>query len=266
MDNASVPPVAEAYTPAGELPAANPQTPSQPLGQENLQAPSPTGGSGQQAAPESPTPPTTFDPSQYISKDEYEALQQKLQEKDSVLDQLRTMAEEQRKAEQASQFKASVRNQLAAAYQQAADMPDSERAIDLINQEVEKILNAVTQNYQQEVDQYHQSVEQSMWELRAPSLASDLIRQHDLDPGIRDDLLALGNEQAMTQYALRAKQLRDQFQQQFGQQAAARQADQMRQSGVTVMGGEGPANQPYVIPESGTKEELMPVLRQIFGL
>jgi hypothetical protein len=264
MDNVS-PSVADATFPMGEPSAAPQPQPSQPLGPEGTQAPPPTGGFDQAVAPE-PTTTPPVDPSQYISKAEYEALQQKLSERETLFDQIKQMADQQKKQEESARFKQAIRQQIADAYAQAADMPDSDRAIDVLFGQVQGLLDQVTQNYQQEVDSYHQNVERTMWELRAPGLANELIAQHGLDPNIQADLLTLPDEQAMTQFALRAKQYQEHLRTQFGQQMADRQAQQMRQSGVTNVGGEGSPGNLNPVPASGTAQELMPIMREIFGV
>ena len=258
-------PVAESQAPVAPTAPQQPTT-TQPLGQEGVQAPPSTGGSEQVAGPDTTgQTPGTFDPSQYISREEYEALQTKAAEDRSLIQRLEELANQQQEAARQTQFRNSVNDQIRNWYREASDLPDEDRAVQLISQQVFGLLDQVTQNFQQTVDQYHTDTEQVLWGYQAPGVAERLIQEHGLDPIIREELMQMPDEDSMTRHALLAKNYQQHLVARYGQARAQQAAEEIRQSGVTQMGGDG-AGSNGAMPEEISRRDAAKYMREAFGL
>ena len=208
-----------------------------------------------------------------ISRAEYEAIQQQLQEKESILKQIQQVAEQQRAEQADRQYREQLRSRLTDEVKRSmprADQEEIEGVVSSIYGLMNGEVTSLTQKYQQDMENYHREVEQAFLAATLPGFADDLIKQHNLPPEVRDDLLSFRDQNAMAQYALRVKavqqQYQSQYQQQAQQQAIAQQAQQMRGGGVFNVGGVNAGTVPERPFDAGTSAELMPALRDILGL
>lgn len=208
-----------------------------------------------------------------ISRAEYEAIQQQLQEKDSILKQIQQVAEQQRAEQQERTYREQLRSRVTDEVKRSmprADQEEIEQAVNALYGLMNSEVSTLTQKYQQDMESYHREVEQAFLAATLPGFADDLIKRHNLPPEVRDDLLSFRDQNAMAQYALRVKavqqQMQSQYQQQAQQQAIAQQAQQKRDGGVFNVGGVNAGTVPERPFQPGTTGELMPALRDILGL
>lgn len=208
-----------------------------------------------------------------ISRAEYEAIQQQLQEKDSILKQIQQVAEQQRAEQADRQYREQLRSRLTDEVKRSmprADQEEIEQVVGSIYGLMNGEVSNLTQRYQQQMEDYHREVEQAFKAATLPGFADDLIKKHGLPEEVRSELLSFSDENAMAQYALRVKAVQQQYQQhyqqQVQQQAIQQQVQDKRNGGVFAVGGVNAGTVPERPYDAGTSAELMPALRDIFGL
>lgn len=239
-----------------ETPTASPDT-----GLE--QAPeSAVAGQGLQGAPEQPQEPAR----PQVSEEEFAAIKAQLEEKQNLLSRLEQMAEEQRRREQEQEFANGLRRNIQEKVaKRAANLDSDEELTEVVYEFVNEVLGTTRQQYQSEVDQYHQTVEQALWQATKGGYADHLMQQHSLPPSVKVNLLAFDNEQSMTLAAQQFKEALSAVQQQQVQQTTQQQIQQRRENGTfapSPVGGGVPRQE----IKPGTAKSLQGVLAQALGI
>lgn len=219
-------------------------------------------------SPEQPGTPATSDSpqqQQQISYEQYQQLQNQLAERDKMLAEIQRMAAEQEARQKGQQAQAELKSRLSQEVKRAIESGNEEAAIESIFGFVNGVLNDVAGAYQQQFTQFEQDVREAFWAATMPGYADDLIRQYNLPPEIKNDLMQFRTEQEMTAYALRVKATVDQLRAQMQQQTIQQQVAQRQESGVQAVATPGSSTVGMNI-QPGTTNELLPVLRNIFNV
>lgn len=249
-------------------PAAEPEQHqvSQSLGDRVDQAPDPTAASDTASgAPESQEAQSVRE-ELGISREEYEALQKQLAERDDMLAQIRRVAEEQQQQQREQQWQSEIDTRLQNELKRAIDSGNDDDIIAAARNVLNTTLGEVKQNYQSQINSYAEDVKAAFWAATMPGFAEDLVRQHNLPEAVKNDLLQFKTEQEMSTYALRVKAAMQQFQQQAERQAVEQQVQQRRESGVNAVGGMSGGTAASRDFEPGTAQQLTPALAKIFGM
>lgn len=236
-------------------------TPSPDAGLE--QAPeSAVADQGGQGAPEQPQEPQR----PQVSEEEFERIRAQLQEKESLLSRLEEMANEQRRREQEQEYANGLRRNIQEKVaKRAANIDSDEELTEVVYEFVNEVLGTTRQQYQSEVDQYHQTVEQALWQATKGGYADHLMQEHNLPPSVKVNLLAFDNEQSMTLAAQQFKEALAAVQQQQVQQTTQQQVQQRRENGTFAP---SPASGGPALPEikPGTAKSLQAVLAAGLGI
>lgn len=245
--------------------AERPQV-SQALEGESTQAPDSTADHTEQQA----TPETTEERTEReelgITREQYEQLQQQLAERDTLLANLRQMAEEQEAARREQEWQSGLKTKLQSTLKRAIDNGSDEEIIDAAYEVLTSELGTVKQNYEGQMNSYVEDVRSAFWAATMPGFAEDLVKQHNLPSEVKNDLLQFKTEQEMTTYALRVKAALNTVQTAAQRQAVEQEVQQRRESGVNAMGGmQGGSNQPRTF-EPGTTTSLAGALHKILGV
>lgn len=252
---------AEQPFPQASAPTEN-LTPSPDTGLE--QAPeSAVAEQGVQGAPEEPQEQPQHP---QVSYEEFQKLQAQYQEKENLLSRLEQMANEQRQREQEQEYANGLRRNIQEKVaKRAMNLDSDEEVTEVVYEFVNEVLGTTRQQYQSEVDQYHQSVEQALWQATKGGYADHLMQENNLPPSVKVNLLAFDNEQSMTLAAQQFKEALAAVQQQQVQQQTQQQIQQRRANGTFAQSPpDGGSPPPKIQP--GTAKSLEAALAAGLGL
>ena len=253
------------------VPAA-PQTPTdvaaQPdasnLGQGEHQAPTPTSDGVQGGSAPSPA-----GNERTISYAEYEALQQQLAEKDGFVSQLKQMAEANVAEQEWNTYKATAANDVKQQLERAGAY--DEDTFGTIQSLLFDRLDGIRNDFNQKFTEYQGQIQgwasDFEWQNTREQEADRLVREMNLNPIIKTELLKAPTREAMSQAAQQAKFITDLYQTQGVNQAIQDQGQQRRNSGVdNIGGGGGPVPMQPLKPGNADEPHLRDALKLALGI
>lgn len=261
----------------GDVPVQATDAPAQALDAEQHQAPATTDeaviqGASEQSQEQQPTheqvpEPQPQEQQPQVSFEEFQRIQEELQQKQTLLQQIEEMAERQRKQEEEREYRNNLRSRIQNDVVKRLQNMDSDDDITgVIDEFVGNVLQEANTTYQNQVNEYYKQVDQALWAATKTGFADSLIAEHGLPPAIKANLLAFNDHASMELAATQMKDALKSVQQQAMQQQVQQQVQQIRESGSHVVGGVQGGAPPVPEIKPGTARELTPALRHIFGL
>lgn len=186
----------------------------------------------------SANPPVNVD--EYLRiKQEHDAYQQKIQEQDGLLSELRRLAEEQKAMAAQGQLRNDLRQETANTLRRAGVEDDD--VIDAVTDQMFRRIDETRTQYQQQMTEYRAQVEgsaqQLVWAAHKEGFANDLIGKYGLDAVYLPRLKQAGSDAEMVSIAEALREATQLYKQQAYSQTVQAQEQARRASGVDVITG-----------------------------
>lgn len=217
----------------------SPEAPHLEQHQGEHMAPAPTSGEEGTDTDASSTEPTPDIAELLRVKQEYEQAQQKIQEQEQVMAQIKRMAEEQQAQAANAQLRTEIEQEVANLLQKSGvEDEDTARAI---AERVYGRIDGTRQSYQQQMTEWQQQVEASynegLWAATKDGFADYMLQEKGLNPVVLPHLKAAKSQDEMVQIANILAQTQKHYQTVATQNRVNEQEQQRRDSGVDVVTG-----------------------------
>lgn len=245
METAIAPPVDQAYqpVPAAVTPVVQPDVQAIPTApsleqQGEPKAPAPT--SGVEGQPGTSAAAPAFDLDEFLRiKQDYEAVQSKVHEQETLLADIRRLAEEQQAAQAQSQLRAEIQQQVSDLLRKRGVEDDdiASAVAELTYGRLDTTKNAYQQQMETWQSQVQQSYQEGLWAASKDGFAQYLIQEHKLDPVYLPRLKQANSEEQMTLIANTLREAQQLYQQHAYARTVQEQEAQRRASGVDTITG-----------------------------
>ncbi|WP_334109105.1 hypothetical protein [Methylobacillus sp.] len=173
------------------------------------------------------------------SQRELDEARAKLQEQESVMAQIKRMADEQKAQAANAQLRTELQQEVMSLLTRAG--VDDEDVAAAIAEKVYSRLDGTRQSYQQQMSEWQEQVQasyqQGLWAATRDGFAEHLIKGKNLNPVVLPHLRQAQNEQDMVRIANVLQQTQQYYQQTAMTNRVAEQEGQRRSSGVDVIAG-----------------------------